>query len=183
MATNREISRLFSTYAELLLLHQQNERLADFLSGAAYRLRKVDEHVATLPKVELGKIFRPEITKIITELNETGTIEALDELIQLTPAGLFEMMQIRGLGGKKLSVLWKRAKIDTLQGLLEACKKDKLSQIPGFGIKTQENIVKAIEAMNDNKDRFYYADVADAADSLVHALQTACKTQLVSCHT
>ena len=180
MASNREISRLFSTYAELLLLHNKNERLADFLSGAAYRLRNLPEEVGTLDKEQLKKLFRPEILPIITELHKTGTIEDLDELIQLTPAGLFEMMQIRGLGGRKLSVLWRVGKIDTVEGLLEACKKNKLSKIPGFGTRTQENIIKAIESMNDRKDRFYYADVADAADSLVKTLRDTFKTKLVS---
>jgi len=180
MASNRDISRLFSTCAELLLLHKKNERLANFLSGAAYRLRNLSEEVTGIGKKQLGKIFRPEIIKIIIELNTTDTIEDLDELIQLTPTGLFGMMQIRGLGGKKLSVLWKQAKIDTVKGLLKACKKNKLSSIPGFGAKTQDNIVKAIESMNDIKDRFYYADVADAGASLVETLRTISKTKLIS---
>ena len=123
MATNRDVSRLFSTYAELLQLHHKNERLADWLAGAAYRLRNLAEEIEGMDKRALGKNFRPEIAKIIQELNTTGTIEDLDELIQWTPPGLFEMMQIRGLGGKKLSVLWKQAKIDTVEGLLKACKK------------------------------------------------------------
>jgi len=180
MTSNREISRLFSTYAELLLLHNKNERLADFLSGAAYRLRNLSEEVGTLDKEQLKKLFRPEILPIISELHKTGTIGDLDELIQLTPAGLFEMMQIRGLGGRKLSALWRVGKIDTVEGLLDACKKNKLSKIPGFGTRTQENIIKAIDSMNDRKDRFYYADVVDAADSLVKTLQDTFKTKLVS---
>ena len=180
MATNSDVSRLFSTYAELLQLHHKNERLADWLAGAAYRLRNLSGEIDGMDKAALAKSFRPEIVKIIQELNDTDTIEDLDELIQLTPPGLFEMMQIRGLGGKKLAVLWKKAKIDTVEGLLKACKKDKLSQIPGFGAKTQQNIIAAIESMHENKDRFYYADVADAAASLVQQIQTSCKTKLVS---
>jgi DNA polymerase (family 10) len=180
MASNREISRLFNTYAELLHLHNQRERLADFLSGASYRLRNLSEDVSALDKAQLGKIFRPETAKIINELNQTGAIEDLNELIQLTPTGLFEMMQVRGLGGKKLSVLWRRAKIDTLEGLLKACKNNKIAGIPGFGIKTEANIIKAIEAMNDNRDRFYFADVAEAAMSLVAVLEKTCQTSKIS---
>src|ERR1700760_3187648 len=102
MAINRDASRLFNMYAELLQLHRKNERLADRLAGAAYRLRNMAEEIEGMDKAMLGKNFRPEIAKIIRELNTTDTIEELDELIQLTPPGLFEMMQIRGLGGKKL---------------------------------------------------------------------------------
>src|SRR5215216_6187108 len=101
MVSNREISRLFGLYAELLLLHNENERLAALLSGAAYRIRRMTGDVAALSKKELSKLFRPEISSLFEELKNTGTIEALGELIQLTPQGLFEMIHIRGVGGKK----------------------------------------------------------------------------------
>src|SRR6476659_3196572 len=107
MISNREISRLFSIYAELLLLHGDNEGLAALLSAAAYRIRKITEDVSGLHKKELSNLFGPEISGLVVILKNTGTIEALDELIQLTPPRTFEMMRIRGLGGKKLSALWK----------------------------------------------------------------------------
>src|SRR6186713_1624402 len=114
MPSNREISRLFSLYAELLLLHETDERLAALLSGAAYRLRNITDTVVELDEKQLSKLFRPEIIIIIEGLRKTNTIPQLDELIQLTPQGLFEMMRIKGLGGKKISVLWKKAGIDSI---------------------------------------------------------------------
>ena len=81
MVSNREISRLFNLYAELLLLHEKNERLSKLLSGAAYRLRNMSDEVVTLPRNELSKLFRIEICEIIGELKDSTTIEALDELI------------------------------------------------------------------------------------------------------
>ncbi|HUQ65315.1 MAG TPA: helix-hairpin-helix domain-containing protein [Flavitalea sp.] len=180
MISNSEISRAFSLYAELLLLHDQDEHLAALLSGAAYRIRRIDEDIITLDKAALTKLFKPRPLALIIELQKTATIQALDELVQLTPAGLFEMMRIRGLGGKKLSVLWKTAKIDTIEALLDACKKKQLSKIPGFGAKTEQNIIKAIENYNSNQHMYHYAAVADAADQLVTSLQTIFKTNLVS---
>src|SRR5204862_3863105 len=110
----------FSLYAELLLLHETDERLAALLSGASYRLRNISENVIQLKKNELSKLFRPEISAIINTLKTTDTIYQLDELIQLTPQGLFEMMRLKGLGGKKLSTLWKVAEIDSIDTLLDA---------------------------------------------------------------
>ena len=180
MPSNREISKLFTLYAELLLLHDEDERLAALLSGAAYRLRNMTQRVASLTKETLSDNFKPEIINIILELKKTGTVEAVDELIQLTPQGLFEMMRIKGLGGKKLSVLWKTAKIDTVDALLESCKKNKVSKIPGFGPKTQQNIINEIEAYRTSRDLFHYASVADGAEALVRALQSILKTKLIS---
>ncbi len=48
-----------------------------------------------------------------------------------------------------------------IDALLEACKNNTVSKILGFGAKTQENIVKAIEAYRSNEDKFHYASVAD----------------------
>jgi DNA polymerase (family 10) len=180
MPSNREISKLFSLYAELLLLHQKDERLATLLSGASYRLRKLDEQIIELNISELSKLFRPDIISIIQELKATSTIEALDELIQLTPQGLFEMMRIKGLGGKKLSILWRTAGIDSIDSLLHACKDNTISKIVGFGAKTQKNIITAIEAYRSNERRFHYASVADIANRLVEALQKIFKTKYIN---
>ncbi len=65
MLSNRKISRLFSLYAELLLLHKKDERLAALLSGASYRLRNIPESVTELSHKDLLKQFREEVvTKI-----------------------------------------------------------------------------------------------------------------------
>jgi len=177
MLSNREIRRMFGLYAELLLLHGQNTRLSGYLSGAAYRLRRISDDLLSMDKSSLAKLFRPEMVKVIEELKKTGTIAAMDELIQLTPAGLFEMMRIRGLGGKKLAVLWHTAKIDTIDALLEACKNDRLSKIPGFGKKTEANIIEAVESYDTKKDRFHFGFVADTATALVTGMQKLFKTK------
>lgn len=180
MVSNRDIGRLFALFAELLLLHQKDERLAALLSGAAYRLPRLTEEVHGMGSKALSQLFRPEIIKLINELVNTGSLHELDELVQLTPAGLFEMMRIRGLGGKKLAVLWKIGKIDTIDSLLKAAKESKLIKIKGFGQKMQANIIAAIEAYRNNAERFHYATVADIADSLVVSLQKRLKTKLIS---
>lgn len=171
MISNREVRRLFSLYAELLLLHEVDGRMSGLLSGAAYRLRNINEEVISLEKNKLSKLFQWEIVSVIQELQSTGTISALDELIQLTPQGLFEMMRIKGLGGKKLSILWKVAEIDSIDVLLESCKKNEVRELPGFGTKTQENIINSIEAYRSQQEHFHFASVADSANELLRVLK------------
>jgi DNA polymerase (family X) len=180
MISNKEIRRLFILYAELLQLHEQDDKLAKTLSGASYYTRRIRQDIISLGKAEIAKLFRPPIAKLVTELQKTGTIAALDGLIQLTPAGLFELMRIKGLGGKKLAVIWHAMKIDTMEGLLKACQKNKLSRIPGFGAKTESNIIKAIESYTSHRDHFRYGAIADAAENLVAHLQKLGKTKMVS---
>jgi len=177
---NHLLSRAFSLYAELLQLHNQGERLSDWLSGAAYRIRQLDEQVSAMPDEELAAQFRPEIVQIINEVKKRNTIEALDELVQLTPPGLFDMMRIKGLGGRKLHVLWQTAKIDNVEDLLAAAKAGEIGDIPGFGKKTEANIIAAIESMNSNAELFHYASLADLANEFVARLQKQFKSQLIS---
>jgi DNA polymerase (family 10) len=180
MKSNSDIARLFNLYAELLLLHGMDEKLSHLLSGAAYRIRRIEEPLTKFLRPELVKLFRPQVADQIEEFKNTGTIESLDELVQLTPSGLFDMMRIKGLGGKKLSVLWKTAKLDNIEDLLKASKAGELSGIKGFGTKTQANIINAIENLNAATDRFHFADVADIAEDLVSGLQKILKTKLIS---
>jgi DNA polymerase (family X) len=171
---------MFSVYAELLLLHKKEERLANLLSGASYRVRRMDDPVLEMPQQQWTELFRPEIIIVLQELKTEQTIEALDELIQLTPPGLFEMMRIKGLGGKKLAVLWQTAGIDTIEQLLQAAKRGELKKIRGFGAKTEENIIANIENYFGHKDRFHYGFVAHTANSLVQGLQKLLKTEWIS---
>lgn len=180
MPSNKELSRLFSLYAELLQLHGQKDRLSGLLNGASYRIRQLEDPITSMPASELNNAFRPEIVSIITQLVKQGSIADLEELIQLTPPGLFDMMRVKGLGGKKLAVLWKTAKIDSLEELLRKAKAGEIAFIKGFGVKTQANIINAIENLNASSDRFHYADVADVAEELVASLQKILKTDLVS---
>jgi len=180
MIPNKEIRRIFNLYSELLDLHRKDANFAKVLSSAAYYTRRIGEDIMSLDKSGISKLFRPAIVRLLSELQKTGTIAALDELIQLTPAGLFELMRIKGLGGKKLAVIWHVLKIDTMEDLLKACQQNKLSQIRGFGARTESNIIKAIESYTSHLDHFRYGAVADAADNLVLNLQKIGKTRLIS---
>lgn len=169
--SNREISRTFLLYAELLQVHSIDDRLPDVLSGASYRIRRMDDAIVDLDKKELAEQFKPQIVELIQEVRKTGSINALDELVQLTPPGLFDMMRIKGLGGKKLAAIWHEAKIDNIDDLLHACKSGVLSKLPGFGKKTEDNIIAGIEALNESSTFFHFANVADTANQLVNVLK------------
>ena len=122
MISNREIRRISTLYGKLLQLDEKDANLAALLPGAAVYVRRIRKSIVEMDKLSILQLFHPPLAKILLELQQTGTIEALDELIQLTPAGLFDMMKIKGLGPKKLLVLWRRAKIDNIHDLLAACK-------------------------------------------------------------
>jgi DNA polymerase (family 10) len=90
-------------------------RVCKVLSSAAYTPAVFAKISWSLDKAGSPNCFAPHCA-IAHRTSKNGTIAALDELIQLTPAGLFELMRIKGLGGKKLAIIWHVLKIDTMEG-------------------------------------------------------------------
>ncbi|MEN9976772.1 MAG: hypothetical protein RIR36_932 [Bacteroidota bacterium] len=96
--------------------------------------------------------------KIIEQL-ETGRLEILDDYIQKTPAGILEMLRIKGIGPKKIATIWKELEIETLGELLYACEENRLTLYKGFGEKTQANIKASIEFYLNAQGNFLYAQM------------------------
>jgi DNA polymerase (family 10) len=173
---NQEISSRLRIFSELLEVHEEDERLSRIITGASFRIRQMSEPVLELSPGDLKKLFRIEVVDILNELKNTGSIKSLEEIIQLTPAGIFDMMRIKGLGGKKISALWKNASIDTVDLLLKACKNGSLEKLPGFGSKTQSNIINEINNLRQSENYFHYASIVDEANKIVNFLNKNYKT-------
>ena len=109
--------------------------------------------------------------KKIIELLETGKLEALEELIAKTPAGILDMMQIKGLGPKKICTIWKEMGIESIGELLYACNENRLLLYKGFGEKTQQNVAEAIEFFMRHQGHFLYAEVESYAVHMHRVLQ------------
>ena len=66
----------------------------------------------------------------------------LAEVLESVPAGLLELLEIPSLGPKSVALLWKEAGITSLGDLKQQLNSDKLAELPGFGVKTLENLRK-----------------------------------------
>jgi len=81
----------------------------------------------------------------ITELVETGELEYYNELKASIPSGLIEMLDINGMGPKKVKAVHEKLKIKTIKQLENACKNGKVAELDGFGKKSEEKILEGIE--------------------------------------
>src|SRR6185436_10129982 len=97
--------------------------------------------------------------KKIVEILETGKLKALEDIIANTPPGVIEMLNIKGIGPKKIATIWKEMDIESIGELLYACNENRLSLFKGFGGKTQQNVQEAIEFYMSNQGSFLYADI------------------------
>src|SRR5580698_437682 len=81
----------------------------------------------------------------ITELVETGKLKYYDDLKKSIPPGFLEMLEISGLGPKKIQAMHKKLGVDSIEKLEAACKAGKVAELEGFGEKTQTNILEGIQ--------------------------------------
>ncbi len=118
-----------------------------YVNGARI-LEGLTEPLETLIKEErLGEIkgIGGALVEKITELVETGKLEYYEELKGSIPPGLIEMLDINGMGPKKVKAVHEKLKIKTIKQLENACKKGELAELDGFGKKSEEKILEGIE--------------------------------------
>lgn len=111
---------------------------------------------------------------VIVELIQTGESQVLKELEQQVPKGLIPLLKIPGLGGKKLAKLYQELGVDSAESLKEACESKKVRNLPGFGAKTEEKILKELEQFDVRKERlpiWYLENVVKELEQLLSSIK------------
>ncbi|HQX44276.1 MAG: DNA polymerase/3'-5' exonuclease PolX [Saprospiraceae bacterium] len=165
---NKELASLFNEMAGLMELHNENEFRIRTYANAYLNLRKLDIELSgkTLPELMEIQGVGKTIGEKILEINTKGTFDSLEQLRAKTPDGVREMMKIKGIGPKKLKMIWKEMEIETPGELLYACKENRLIQYKGFGVKIQEDIVKSLEYYQANQHSFLGPTALEEAFSM-----------------
>ena len=143
-----EIAAVLSDIGTLLELKGENPfKTRAYLSGARLVEGLSEEEIAR--RVEAGTLEEVKgigeaLAQKISELHSTGKLEFYEKLKASIPAGLIEILSIPGVGPKKIKVLHDRLGIDSIAKLRQACLDGKVSELEGFGEKTQEKILEGI---------------------------------------
>ncbi|MGJ1431298.1 helix-hairpin-helix domain-containing protein [Sphingobacterium spiritivorum] len=172
---NKVIAKLFKLGSQLMELHNENPFRAKAMASASFKIDKLPFAAATATVEDLsaqqgiGKGTAEKIQEII----QTGSFTELDQLIANTPPGLLDMLQIKGLGPKKILIIWKELGIESVGELYYACNENRLVEAKGFGLKTQEDIKKNIEFSIANQGWFLYAKVLPSAEAILNKLRFA----------
>ena len=166
--TNQQIFNLLKLHASLLELHGENNFKVRSYHTAVFNMETLREPLSGMSLKELQALdgVGKAIATKIDDMNQTGTFKQLEEFRAKTPAGVIDLMSVDGLGIKKLKVVWEELGIESLDALLLACETDQLSQVKGFGQKTQENIRQALLYRKANASRLHYADAEALANQL-----------------
>lgn len=171
--TNKEISKQFSLLADLMDIHGEDEFRSKRYSIAAYHIDRLDVNLTEIEPQKLSVIkgIGDSNAKRITEILQTGTMPQLQEYISKTPLGVIDMLNIKGLGPKKIQTVWKVLEIENLGELLYACNENRLTLYKGFGEKTQTKIKEGIEFFMNHQGSYLYAQIEDYTQKLDAVLQ------------
>jgi DNA polymerase (family 10) len=89
----------------------------------------------------IGDALREKITTLVN----TGKLPYLEELRTTIPSGLLSLLDLPGLGPKKLRILRDQLKIESIEALTKACQDGRLASLDGFGEKTATNLLDSIQ--------------------------------------
>ncbi|MDD3852201.1 MAG: DNA polymerase/3'-5' exonuclease PolX [Syntrophomonadaceae bacterium] len=154
--TNREIARTLDRIADILQLKEENSFKVRAYRMAANSIYNLDEDI----KVYYAKNRIAEIPGIgktvsanIIEMLEKGSSDYYMNLIADIPEGLLDMLVLPGLGHKTVKLIYDHLGISNREDLLKAAQEQQIRKIPGLGAKTEYNIIKGMELINQNRGK------------------------------
>ncbi|MBD3108371.1 DNA polymerase/3'-5' exonuclease PolX [Bacillus sp. AGMB 02131] len=168
----KDLIKLLETIALYMELKGENpfkisafRKAASALEGDQRSLSEIDDFTAISG---IGK----GTAAVICEYMEEGKSQTLAELQEQVPSGLVPLLKIAGLGGKKIAKLYKELGITNKDELKAACEEKKVQALAGFGAKTEEKILTALNEDTSRPERLPLSFVMPIADSIESYLGT-----------
>lgn len=172
---NADIAAIFEEIADRLEIQGANPfrirayrnaaRTVGELSQEARALLDKGEDLTRLPGI--GEDLAAKIHEIVT----TGRCSLLERLRRELPPAVTELLQIPGLGPKRVKALYHDLEVQTVEQLYRAARDGRIRALPGFGEKTELNILQAVEAHVSQARRFKLAVAAQYAEALAAFLK------------
>ncbi|MBU2914831.1 DNA polymerase/3'-5' exonuclease PolX [Reichenbachiella agariperforans] len=169
---NSEIKNSLKLAAQLMELHGENPFKTRSYVSAADVVGGLDAELSTLSTDEILAIdgIGKGMATNISGLLERGSFDNLDKYMEMTPAGVVEMLGISGFGPKKVAVLWQEGGAETLEQLMELCLQGKVASLKGFAEKSQETLKAAVAFLISNQYKEKYGNIDQAIANLVSAI-------------
>ena len=179
-----KVAEILVEIGTLLELKGENPFKTRAYVNGARTIEGLTEPLAKLvAEKRLGEIkgIGAALEQKITELVETGKLKYYDELKASIAPGLIEMLEISGLGPKKIQAMHKQLGVDSIEKLEAACKAGKVAELDGFGEKTQANILEGIARKRTYASKHLLSDAWLAAEPLLEDLRS--QPDVIRCST
>ncbi|HYA37001.1 MAG TPA: DNA polymerase/3'-5' exonuclease PolX [Candidatus Methylomirabilis sp.] len=167
---NADIAALFEEIADLLEIENANPFRVRAYRNAARQLQGMGVPAADMVAKSEDLTELPgigdDLAAKIKEIVETGKCQFLEKLRKKTPPTITELLKMPGLGPKRVRTLYHELDVQTLPQLARAARDGRISELPGFGEKTERTILDAIAAHAAESKRFKLAVAAQYAEPL-----------------
>lgn len=177
---NKQIARILRDTAQLLEIdgaiigryrsYEKAAELIDSLPESVEQLAKEPEKLEELPGI--GE----RMVEHLQEIVKTGDYSLRKKLLKKYPATILDVLQLQSLGPKKVAFLWSNFKAATVADVERLAREQKLRDLPGFGEKSEQNILKAVEVFKKSTGRFLISTAEDAALAMAEHIKKAGKT-------
>ena len=161
MSLNSEVSRVLYEIGELHAVKGESFRSRAYLL-AAQRIESLSDNIKNVSdQGDLEKIpgVGKGIAAVIEEILQTGSSSHLEELRESLPLGIQELITLEGIGPKTVTRLIQELNIVSVDDLEKAARSGKIQGLKGFGVKSEENILRAIESRKTLQKRFLLGEI------------------------
>jgi DNA polymerase (family 10) len=168
---NREVARVLRETAQLLEIdgamigrfrsYERAAQLLDSLPESIEDLAEDRKKLLALPGIGDG------MADHIEEILKSGDYSLRKKLLKKYPATLLDLLTLQSLGPKKVAFLWKTFKAGTVEQVEKLAQDGKLRDLAGFGEKSEQNILKAVEVFKKSAGRFHIDVAEEEAEKLV----------------
>jgi DNA polymerase (family X) len=170
----KEIAETLDEIGTLLELKGENPFKCRAFHNASRVIGSLTEDITTLVQENALRTIKgigEGLAINITEMVKTGRSAYAEELRKSVPEGVLAMLRIQGLGPKKVRLLFEELKLTSIEQLREAAASHRLSNVEGFGQKTEENILKGIDALSRHSERRLYPEAERSGTRLLDTLR------------
>src|SRR5580692_5984871 len=174
---NREIARLLSETGDLMEIAGEDSFRIRSYRNAASVIESYPEPVAAILKDPAKKVtdipgIGKGIAAVLAEIEERGSFERRDEMLEKYPPTALELLKIQGLGPKSIRTIWEIYRVSTIDGLERLCIEHKLRELPRMGAKLEEKVLRSIAGYRQRAGRFLLSFAQGVADELTAYLQS-----------
>lgn len=166
----KDVIRLLEVISIYLELKGENPFKISAYRKAAQALESSDASLAEITDFTVLNGIGKGTAAVIEEFIEKGTSDTLEQLKEEVPEGLIPLLNLPGLGGKKLAKLYQEIGITNEEQLKKACEDGEVANLKGFGKKTEEKILQAIEESSIRPDRLPINFMLPVAEKIEHYL-------------
>ncbi|CAH0209456.1 DNA polymerase/3'-5' exonuclease PolX [Peribacillus simplex] len=166
----KDIIKLLEKIAIYMELKGENPFKVSAFRKAAGALETDDRSLSAIEDFTALNGIGKGTASVIEEYINEGKSTVLEELQEQVPKGLIPLLQLQGLGGKKIAKLHKELHVNDVNDLKIACEEGRVAALAGFGKKTEEKILSAIAEAGSRPDRLPLAFMRPIADDIETAL-------------